>query len=51
MTPEELLEKLAKAAAIKGYHLHADHEYIKSTIHTYTFPSIAGPEPQQASSN
>ena len=31
MTPEELLEKLAKAAAIKGYHLHADHEFCLGT--------------------
>ena len=31
MTPEELLEKLAKAAAVKGYHLHADRDFCLGT--------------------
>ena len=31
MTPEELLEKLAKAAALKGYYLHADRDFCIGT--------------------
>ena len=31
MTPEELLEKLAKCAAPKGYYLHADREHCLGT--------------------
>ena len=31
MTPEELLEKLEKAAALKGYYLNADREFCIGT--------------------
>ena len=31
MTPEQLLDCLAKGAAAKGYYLHADHEHCLGT--------------------
>ena len=31
MTPEQLLEHLAKGAESKGYYLHADHDHCLGT--------------------
>ena len=31
MTPEQLLEHLARSAATKGYYLHADHDHCLGT--------------------
>lgn len=37
MLPEELLEKLAKAAAKKGYYLHADREHCLETAESLLY--------------
>ena len=37
MLPEELLEKLEKAAAHKGYFLHADREHCLETVESLLF--------------